>query len=129
MKKIFTIIVLTLAFGNQALAINVDDDLLPRPGELWENASESEELAASGNLPKVSIENFYATIIKTVLGWAMLITLAAIVVAAIYYLKSRGKEEDISKAKDIILYLAIGMGIMAGAYGIVSGLVQFEFFE
>ena len=126
MKKLLTIIILTLAFGTQALAINVDKDLLPRPTTTGEGVT---ELTATGNLPKVSIENFYATIIKTLLGWAMLITLAAIVVAAIYYLKSRGKEEDISKAKDIILYLAIGMAIMAGAYGIVSGLVQFEFFE
>lgn len=127
MKKILITIILTLAFGTQALAaISVDDDLLPRPTTDGEG---SEELETVGNLPKVSIENFYATIIKTVLRWAMLITLAAIVIAAIYYLKSRGKEEDISKAKDIILYLTIGMGIMAGAYGIVSGLVQFEFFE
>lgn len=127
MKKILITIILTLSLGTQTLAaISVDDDLLPLSTTDGEG---SEELEATGNLPKVSIENFYTTIIKTVLGWAMLITLAAIVVAAIYYLKSRGKEEDISKAKDIILYLAIGMGIMAGAYGIVSGLVQFEFFE
>lgn len=109
------------------------DDLLPRPGEKGENnATEKvekyEELGVFADLPEVSDTALMTTIIKTILGWAMLLVIAGIVAASIYYLTSRGKEEDVTKAKDIILYLVVGMAIMAAAYGIVSGIAQFELF-
>lgn len=34
-----------------------------------------------------------------------------------------------TKAKDIILYLVIGMAIIAAAYGIVAGITQFNVFS
>ncbi len=79
-------------------------------------------------LPSITLESGLAVAIKTVLRTAFLLTIAAIVVAAIYYIISRGKEEDMTKAKDIILYLIIGMAIIAAAYGIVSGITQFNVF-
>lgn len=81
------------------------------------------------NLPNVTIESGLSIAIKTILRSAMLLTIIAIVVAAIYYLTSRGKEEDITKAKDIILYLIIGMAVMAAAYGVVAGLTRFNVFD
>lgn len=81
------------------------------------------------DLPDVSLESIMATIIKALLGWSMIFTIVAIVVSAMYYLISQGKEENVSKAKNIILYLVIGMAIMAGAYGIISGITQFNFFQ
>lgn len=81
------------------------------------------------NLPDISLESFGATVVKSLLGWSMLFTIAAIVVAAFYYLIAQGKEEDLSKAKSIILYLIIGLAVMAGAYGIVAGITQFNFFK
>lgn len=81
------------------------------------------------NLPNVTIESGLSLAIKTILRSAMLLTIIAIVVSAIYYITSRGKDEDITKAKDIILYLIIGMAVMAAAYGIVAGLTRFNVFE
>lgn len=80
-------------------------------------------------LPQITLEQAIATTIQTILGWAMLITIIAIVVAAIYYLKAQGKDEDLTKAKSIIIYLIIGMAIMAAAYGIVTGIAEFDFFR
>lgn len=80
-------------------------------------------------LPDVSQENLFKTIFKTILGASMLLTIAAIVIAAIFYIISQGNDEDISKAKNIILYLIIGLVIMAAAYGLVSGIIQFDFFK
>ncbi len=80
-------------------------------------------------LPDVTSDEVFRTAIKTILGASMLLTIAAIVIAAIYYIQSQGQEEDISKAKNIILYLVIGMAIMAAAYGLVSGIIQFKFFD
>ena len=109
------------------------DDLLPRPGEkgstyATENIEKYEELGTVAALPEVTDTALMTTVIKTILGWSMLLTIAGIVAASIYYLTSRGKEEDVTKAKDIILYLVVGMAIMAAAYGIVSGIAQFQFF-
>ena len=121
-----------------AYAGNVDEkvsDLLPRPGESTGTEEGSKitqkykELDAVGNLPEIGIEGAMTTVIKTILGWAMIITVVALVVMGIYYLISMGNEEDISKAKDIILYLIIGMAIMAAAYGVVAGISQFDFFK
>lgn len=81
------------------------------------------------NLPNVTIESGMSLAIKTILRSAMLLTIIAIVVSAIYYITSRGKDEDVTKAKDIILYLVIGMAVMAAAYGIVAGLTRFNVFE
>lgn len=95
--------------------VNIDA-LTPRPGKV---------IAA---LPDITLEDTIAVSIKTVLGWAMIFTIVAVVVAGAYYIQSRGNEDDIKKAKDILRYLAIGIAIMAAAYGIVAGLAQFEFF-
>lgn len=80
-------------------------------------------------LPEVTIEQAVATAIRTILGAAMLLTIVAIVVAALFYLKSQGRDEDLTKAKTIIVYLLIGLAIMAAAYGIVTGITEFDFFE
>lgn len=101
-----------------------DTDREPQIDEKLPDAAEIVE-----GLPVVTIEVAIATTIQTILGWAMLITIIAIVVAAIYYLKSQGKEEDLSKAKNIIVYLIVGMAIMAAAYGIVTGIAEFDFFR
>ncbi|MCX6735233.1 MAG: hypothetical protein NTZ25_05000 [Candidatus Peregrinibacteria bacterium] len=80
-------------------------------------------------LPDVSLEGGMTLAIKAILRSAMYLTIIAIVVAAIYYIISRGKDEDMTKAKDIILYLVIGMAIIAAAYGIVAGVTQFNVFS
>ncbi len=111
------------------------DVLLLRPGEHLKDIEDEylpdagKQIKAVAELPEVGLEDLIKTIIKTILGAAMLLTIAAIVVAAIFYILSRGNEEETSKAKNIILYLIIGMVIMAAAYGLVAGIVQFDFFK
>ena len=137
LTKILTLIIAStisvMLFAPAAYGVTTDD-LLPRPGEKGsssysvKNTEKYEELGEVANLPEVTDTALMTTVIKTILGWAMLLTIAGIIVASIYYLTSRGKEEDVTKAKDIIIYLVVGMAIMAAAYGIVSGIAQFEFF-
>lgn len=104
--------------------------MLERPGEYDDGTLKSPvETGAVADLPNISLESGFKTAMKTILGAAMIITIAGIVFAAVYYLISQGNDEDISKAKNIILYLIIGMAIMAAAYGIVSGVIQFDFFK
>jgi len=80
-------------------------------------------------LPDVSLEEAIGIAIKTILRVSFYLTLIALIIVAIYYLMSMGKEEDITKARNIILYLIIGMTIIAAAYGVTSGLSRFNFFS
>lgn len=105
------------------------DALTSRPGQKDKIKENYPETTAVANLPNVTLESAMSEVILLILRVSMLLTIIAIVVAAIYYIISRGKEEDITKAKDIILYLVIGIAIMAAAYGIVSGIAQFDFFK
>lgn len=95
---------------------------------LTQRPSKNPDAKAVNALPDVSLEGGMTLAIKAMLRSAMYLTIIAIVVAAIYYIISRGKDEDMTKAKDIILYLVIGMAIIAAAYGIVSGVAQFNVF-
>lgn len=142
MKKILTkILVLTAilsSFAQTTLAVDIEK-LIPKSGEKSanpddflkanENLTKYPEVGQVAKLPELTQTSLITEVIKLILTWSMLITLIAIVVAAIYYLISRGKEEDITKAKDILIYLMIGIAIMAAAYGVVVGITQFEFFD
>jgi len=104
--------------------------MLERPGGLDDSIVKTPvEADAIAKLPDISLESGFKTAMKTILGASMILTIVAIVFAAIYYIISQGNDEDISKAKNIILYLIIGMAIMAAAYGIVTGVLQFDFFK
>jgi len=112
-----------------ALAVSVNE-LLPRPGQLDpQAASDFPETVQVSNLPEVTETAFITSIIKTILGAGILLTIIAIVVAGIYYMIARGDEEKLTKAKDILIYLVIGMVVMASAYGIISGLAQIKFLQ
>lgn len=89
----------------------------------------SPEIEVYEQLPDVSGEDLVASIIKTILGWTMILTIAAIVVAGFFYVISGGEDDDITTSKNILKYLIIGVLIEAGAYGIVAGIIQFDFFK
>ncbi len=124
--KIAVIFPLLLSLGQISLAVTADDLMIP--SKEAEDAGEYEELGYVENLPDITAEQAIASVIKTILGVSMLITLVAIAAVGFYYLTSQGEEEGLTKAKDILLYLIIGMAIIAAAYGIVAGISQFNFF-
>ena len=106
--------------------VSATDGLLPKPNGSGETYNATKTLQ---NLPSVSSSEVIAKIIKNVLGFSMSMTLIALVVAGIFYITARGDDEQITKAKNIILYLVIGMAVMAASYGIVAGITQFQFFQ
>lgn len=101
------------------------DKLTPRPGSTTDYA----DLSTIKKLPSVGLESAVANVIKTILGWSMILTLIALVVTGIFYLTSRGEDEGTTKAKNMLKNLLIGMLAIAAAYGIVSGIAQFDFFK
>ena len=94
----------------------------------WENRNTLGEEAVGALPDNISAESVMSAAIKIILQVAMFLVLIGIIVSAIYYVISLGNEDNIAKAKNIILYLVVGMVIIMAAYGIVTGLAQFEFF-
>jgi len=88
----------------------------------------TKEQEVVGKLPKVEAQTLLTIVIKYILRLAAILTMIALIITAIYYLISMGKEEDISKARNILIYLIIGIVIIASSYGIVTGISQFDFF-
>jgi hypothetical protein len=125
LAKIQIGIFILLSFTQTTFAVNIDD-LLPPTTKIPENYDETQTLA---NLPNVTVEQAIATTIKTILGWTMIITIVAIVVAGIFYMIAEGDEEKTGKAKKILVSLAIGMAIISAAYGVINGLTQIDFFN
>jgi len=125
--KIKLALIISLISSNiTVLAVNIND-LLPRPGATDpDTAKKFTETVQVANLPEVTETALITSIIKTILEAGILLTVIAVVVAGLYYLLAKGEEEQITKAKDILVYLVIGMVVMASAYGIISGLAQIE---
>lgn len=137
LKKISTFLITAIslilisAVSHAATTDELVKDLLPVDefAELMEEEDKNHAIIAYNNLPSLSIPQLMASVIRTLLGWSMILTIIAIVVTGIYFLTAQGKDEQISKAKDLILYLLIGLVIMASAYGLIVGLSQFNFLE
>jgi hypothetical protein len=147
LKKIVICLLLAqtiiISFSNAAFAepIPVDPNELlfngaskatPKTGEMMLTVSgsfNSDSYQNVSKLPNVTLEQAVGNAIKTVLKVTMYLTIIAIVVAALYYIISQGKEEDLTKARNIILYLVIGMAIISAAYAITFGLAKFDFFQ
>ena len=114
----------TLAYAS---SISVDDRM---PSDIKERDDEGKsEIEKVEALTDASAELIVGSIILQLLEWTFILTVIAIVVSAIYYMTSRGNDEDITKAKNIMLYLVIGMAIIGASYGIIAGITQLEFFK
>jgi hypothetical protein len=109
---------------NETLTVN---DVFPEPGDKKTNQYEN----AARALPNIEggTDQAFAIIINTILEWAMFLTLIALVVAGIFFLIALGDDDEIKKAKDIFQNLLIGLAIMSAAYGFVTGISQFNFFD
>lgn len=100
--------------------------------QLPETSGTAKDFAAQDNvtkLPDLTLEQVVGNAVKTVLKVTMYLTIISIVVAAVYYIISLGKEEDLTKARNIILYLVIGMAIISAAYAFTFGISKFNFFQ
>ncbi len=128
-QKIIVTILLSLIGTNYAFAVSIDE-LTPREGiKHTAETKQYTDVQSVSQLPSLTVESAITTAIKTILGWSIILALIAIIVAAGYYLIAQGQEDNLGKAKDIIVYLIIGLAIMAAAYAIVTGILKFKFFE
>ena len=121
-------IILSTGLSTFAATNKVDiDKLMPDEVSIDEKEMGTKEIDALEKLVDKSAEEIIGSAILQILEWTFVLTVIAIVVAAIYYIIGRGNDEDITKAKNIILYLIIGMALIAASYGIIAGITQLTF--
>jgi hypothetical protein len=126
---------ITLMNSGLVLAKINTNDLMPDEIEILFNKEDTNyeigetQIKATQSLVDVSAEQIIGSVILQILEWTFVLTVIAIVVAAIYYVTARGNDEDITKAKNILLYLVIGMAIIGAAYGVIAGITQLEFLK
>ena len=136
MKKLLTKFGTTTFFLlNSTIASAADKvdeyNLLPElnSGNATNDGEPIKEVEALQALPKVTLEEGLITAIQTILTFSMAISLIVLVYMGVIYLQSMGKEEDLSKVKNMMIYLILGIAIMAAAYGVTLGIAQFDFFN
>lgn len=126
MKKIFFLIIVfyTVITPLTAYAVKPPDigELLPPPGA----GGKTEYVQA---LPKPTDVGIYTRIIQIMLGVATGLILVTFTVAGVMMVTARENEEQINKAKGIIIYALIGTALIAAAYAISLGVTKLEFFK
>ncbi len=71
-----------------------------------------------GNIDK--LEPLLTKILKVFMEFGIAIAALAIVYAGYLFVTAQGKESDINKAKDALLWASVGLGVLLGARAIVS---------
>ncbi len=125
---IFGAWIATFAVKSSALADNcaTNETGSTDPCELLEPLPEGDILQ---NFPQGDIfKNIVQGAVKVMLIATGLLLFVALVVASIMMIISMGKEAEIGKAKNIILYSVIGLVIIATSYAIIFGISSLEFF-
>ena len=81
-------------------------------------------------LPKakdeVTYTDLYSSLAKIFLGVATLLTFVGLIVAGVMLVAGGSDEGTVTKARQIIMYIAIGILIMAAAYAIVTGITRLK---
>ena len=123
-KKILTISLFSLLLINftPARATVSVNDVLPLNTPALEKMGAQEKAfnAQAGFNSAATVGGIVATIIRAVLGLLAIIFLVLIVYAGYLWMMARGNEDDVKKAKDIIISATIGLIIVIAAYSITS---------
>lgn len=75
------------------------------------------------NIPKVAAENLVPGILNTVYWIGGVAAIIVIVIAGIFYSISEGSPDKIKRAKDAIIYAAVGLVVILGAFMITNFVI------
>ena len=79
-----------------------------------------------GSKQESTFADVFAGIIKILSGLAVVMTFIGAIVAGVIFLFSEGEEARTTKAKTILIYVAIGDLIIAASYAIVRGITYIK---
>lgn len=71
-------------------------------------------------------QTLYSNLIKLALGIASVLIVISFVIAGTFYVTAQGNEDQLNKAKSILIYTLIAVAIIASAYGITMGVTKIK---
>lgn len=80
-------------------------------------------------LPSGNWQDIMAKVINLVLGVTGSMALVSFTYGGILMVTAQGKDEQISKGKNILYWSILALAIIAASYGIVVGVTQLQFFQ
>lgn len=103
------------------------DKLLPRFDVIpIEQQGIGDEITNYGNLTGASWTQIVASVIKTILFVAGALVMVGLLVVGAMFMTGASNEENITKARKILIYLVIGIILISVSYAVVSGISQFN---
>ena len=73
-------------------------------------------------LTTTSFEALVSGIVKWILGIVVSLAILFLIIGGLMYITSAGNEEQATKAKKVILYAILGLGIIVLSYSIITEL-------
>ena len=89
-----------------------------------EDAFGLEKTRGAANLPKADLQSFIGQIIQGLLGIVGLLFFVLAVYGGFIWMKARGNEKEVERAKEIITNAIIGIIIVAAAYAITAFILK-----
>jgi hypothetical protein len=111
-KKLFKLIIVLLVFCSPAFSLA--QSKVPGPVVLLENPI--------GNT--TTIQAVIAKVLVAVIKMGIPVVALAIIYSGFLFVKAQGNPEEITKAKDALLYSLIGAGILLGAWSIAQAVLD-----
>lgn len=132
---VITISTLLCTIGTVFAASGIPEELLPigTKGNFTDygnviDKSYSQEFSNYNKLSQSSYTDIMASIIKTILFLMGALVTIGLLVVGVMYLTGSASEENITKAKKILGYIALGIIIISTAYGVVTGILEINLF-
>jgi len=85
-----------------------------------------ENLATYEGLPDVTYQGIFRTVIKTVLYLSGILATIGLIVAGVMFLSSSTNEENLVKARKILVYIVMGIVIISVSYAVVTGILKIK---
>jgi len=132
-KKIILFTTLATAFAISFLpstyAVANPDDLIPKPAITTDENKESiteNNIKNYETLPDVTYQGLFRTVIKTIMYLSGILVTVGMIVAGIMFLSSSTNEENLVKARKILIYVVMGIVIISVSYAVVTGILKIK---
>lgn len=102
------------------------DNLLPKFTAPTNQKGIEDELKTYSNLTDADWTRIVTSVIKTILFVAGALVMIGLLVVGAMFMTGASNEENITKARKILIYLVIGIILISVSYAVVSGISQFN---
>ncbi len=128
-KKIsLAIITLSLIFSCHGLVL-AQGTMLPQVYFPQETSKEGSKIELVNRLTKAPWQLLVADAIKLLLGITGALTMIAFTVGGVMMVTNHGNEDQVTKAKQILIWSVVALVIIAASFAIVTGITQFVYFS